>query len=163
MTDLDQPLAAIEAAYRLNYPKFLHVATAVTGDAELGADAVQEAFVRAIVRRHTFRGAGPVEAWLWRIVVNAARDVVASRRPVPVPELPEDLQPSGAAGDGSHVRAAVAALPERQRLVLFLRYFADLDYETIGLTLAITPGTVGATLNSTHAALRARIEEVQIG
>jgi DNA-directed RNA polymerase specialized sigma24 family protein len=33
------------------------------------------------------------------------------------------------------VRAAVEQLPERQRLVLFLRYYADLDYRSIAETL----------------------------
>src|SRR5206468_6238374 len=41
---------------------------------------------------------------------------------------------------------------ERQRLVLFLRYYADLDYAAIADTLGIGPGTVGASLNHAHAA-----------
>ena len=58
------------------------------------------------------------------------------------------------------IRDALAQLPERQRLVLFLRYFADLDYESIAAALEITSGTVGATLNKAHAALREHIQEV---
>jgi RNA polymerase sigma factor (sigma-70 family) len=57
------------------------------------------------------------------------------------------------------VRAAAAALPERQRLVLFLRYYADLDYAAIAAALGITEGTVGATLNAAHAVLRRSLEE----
>ena len=48
----------------------------------------------------------------------------------------------------------IADLPERQRLVLFLRYYADLDYRQIADALGIRRGTVGATLNQAHAALR---------
>ena len=59
----------------------------------------------------------------------------------------------------TEVRAAVAELPERQRHVLFLRYYADLDYGAIADALKITPGTVGATLNQAHAALRKRFQE----
>jgi RNA polymerase sigma factor (sigma-70 family) len=44
-------------------------------------------------------------------------------------------------------------LPERQRLALFLRYYADLDYATIAQALAISGGTVGATLNQAREAL----------
>ena len=58
------------------------------------------------------------------------------------------------------VRSRVAALPERQRLVLFLRYYADLDYQRIAEALEISAGTVGATLNQAHAALRGELREV---
>ena len=58
------------------------------------------------------------------------------------------------------LRTRIAALPERQRTVLFLRHFADLDYRAIGEVLGISPGTVGATLNAAHAALRRTLEEV---
>jgi DNA-directed RNA polymerase specialized sigma24 family protein len=52
-------------------------------------------------------------------------------------------------------------MPDRQRLVLFFRYYADLDYQAIAATLGITPGTVGATLNAAHAALRRSLEEAR--
>jgi DNA-directed RNA polymerase specialized sigma24 family protein len=45
--------------------------------------------------------------------------------------------------------------------VLFLRYFAELDYRTIAQVLEISAGTVGATLNSAHNTLRKNIEEVE--
>jgi RNA polymerase sigma factor (sigma-70 family) len=60
----------------------------------------------------------------------------------------------------SEVRALLARLPERQRLVLFLRYYADLDYDAIATALGISSGTVGATLHAAHAALRPHIQEV---
>jgi RNA polymerase sigma factor (sigma-70 family) len=58
------------------------------------------------------------------------------------------------------VRAVVAALPERQRLVLFLRYYADLDYATISEALEISAGTVAATLSSARSSLRPLLQEV---
>jgi len=51
----------------------------------------------------------------------------------------------------------VAALPERQRLMVFLRYYADLDYRAIATALGVKTGTVSATLNAAHAALRLSI------
>jgi RNA polymerase sigma factor (sigma-70 family) len=57
------------------------------------------------------------------------------------------------------VRAWVASLPERQRLVVFLRYFADLDYRSIATALDVEVGTVSATLATAHAALRRAYEE----
>jgi DNA-directed RNA polymerase specialized sigma24 family protein len=41
---------------------------------------------------------------------------------------------------------------------LFLRYFADLDYEAIGRVMRIQPGTVGAALNTARAAVKESLE-----
>ena len=57
------------------------------------------------------------------------------------------------------VRAAVAALPERQRLAVFLHYYADLDYAAIAAALGMRRGTVSATLNHAHATLRQALGE----
>jgi DNA-directed RNA polymerase specialized sigma24 family protein len=51
-------------------------------------------------------------------------------------------------------------LPDRQRFILFLRYYADLDYGAIATALDLSPGTVGATLHAAHATLRERLQEV---
>jgi RNA polymerase sigma-70 factor (ECF subfamily) len=132
----------------------VRVATAVAGDEQSGADAVHDAFVQAVRNRRSFRGEGPLEAWLWRMVVNAAK----KRRPEPAAE-PQELPAVHENGFGDPVRSLVAGLPERQRLALFLRYYADLDYESIAAALGIASGTVGATLNAAHAALRNSLEE----
>jgi RNA polymerase sigma factor (sigma-70 family) len=52
-------------------------------------------------------------------------------------------------------------LPERQRLALFLRYYADFDYQAIAETLGVSTGTVGAMLNAAHTALRRSLEEAR--
>jgi RNA polymerase sigma factor (sigma-70 family) len=149
--------AAISRYYEERYHRLLRVAEAIVGDPDLAHDAVQDAFVRIIRSCDRFRGEGPFEGWIWQVVVNAARDVRARRRvTAELPELGHELQN----GSGDAVRAAIASLPERQRLVLFLRYYADLDYERIASALGIRSGTVGATLNQAHATLRRLLEEV---
>ncbi|MGH8326620.1 MAG: RNA polymerase sigma factor, partial [Steroidobacteraceae bacterium] len=55
--------------------------------------------------------------------------------------------------------AALARLPERERLALFLRYFADLDYAQIAAVLDVRAGTVGASLNSGRAKLGRLLKE----
>jgi RNA polymerase sigma factor (sigma-70 family) len=142
--------------YRADFLRFVRVATAITGSEDSGADAVHDAFVQAIRNRRSFRAEAPLEGWLWRMVVNAAKKRV--RR-----EPPAEAQTSAAVhedGFGDPVRSLVASLPERQRLALFLRYYADLDYQSIAATLGIKSGTVGATLNAAHAAVRSSLEEV---
>jgi RNA polymerase sigma factor (sigma-70 family) len=59
------------------------------------------------------------------------------------------------------VRAAVRRLPERQRLVLFLRFYADMDYATIAELLGKSEGTVGASLNAARTTLPGLLEEVR--
>jgi RNA polymerase sigma factor (sigma-70 family) len=58
------------------------------------------------------------------------------------------------------VRSALAQLPERQRLALFLRYYADFDYSQIAETLGIKVGTVSATLSAARANVARLFEEV---
>lgn len=156
------PVEALGELYRRSYHRYLRVAEAIAGDVELAHDAVQDAFARAIRGRFEHRGAGSLEGWVWRTVVNTARN---ARRDLPPPSLPlDELGDASSSSNGNvpggDVRAMIAALPERQRLVLFLRYYADLDYVRIADVLEIQPGTVGATLNQAHAALRSALEEV---
>ena len=152
--------ATIEAAYRARATEFLRVATAIAGSREGGRDAVQEALTRALARRTTFRGSGTVEAWLWKAVVNAARNIRA-RSPRVAEAAGSDTAAHNDADDERRgaVRAAVAALPERQRLALFLRYYADLDYAAIAAALGVRRGTVSATLSHAHETLRAALGE----
>ncbi len=152
-------IGELEVLYRARLGEFVRVATAVAGDGGRGADAVQDAFAKAIQRRGTFRGDAPLEAWVWRIVINAA---LAARR-APEFELSDgagQIEPVNGGSEGlSEVRVWIAALPERQRLAVFLRYFADLDYAAIALALEIEVGTVSATLNAAHKSLRESLKE----
>src|SRR5689334_6843402 len=158
-------LGEIERVYRARFDEYRRVATAIVGDTERARDAVQDAFASAVRRRTAFRGDGPLEAWIWRTVVNTALN---QRRATP-PELtgfdqngdgPHEHEDTR--GDAEEVRAVLRLLPERQRLTLFLRYYADLDYATIAAVLGITEGTVAATLHTAHSALRRRLEEAYL-
>jgi RNA polymerase sigma factor (sigma-70 family) len=143
----------LEALYRARLPEFRRVATAIAGDRDLGAEAVQEAFAHAVRKRRSYRGRGTLEAWVWRIVVNAARDARRRSRPLPpVDRLREQ---------GETPRLPLQLLTERQREIVFLHYYADLGYDEIAAALGISSGTVGATLNAARRTLRGALEEVQ--
>ena len=149
----------LEALYRSRFDIFARVATSVTGSSERARDAVQDAFATAVRKRGSFRGEGPLEAWVWRIVLNAARSDV--RGSIPAVDYDEPAAANGYPEQDVELRVALARLPERQRIAVFLRYYADLDYAAIGEALGIRTGTVSATLNAAHAALRSRLEEVR--
>src|SRR5437764_14442507 len=122
-------IRAIEEIYRNGYPRFLRVATAIVGSREAAADAVQEAFARLLRSRFDYRGEGTLEAWAWRTVTNVAL-TNARARPRPVGTGVEGAA-NGVPATWPELRAAVAALPDRQRPALFLRHYADLSHDEI--------------------------------
>jgi RNA polymerase sigma-70 factor (ECF subfamily) len=146
--------ASIEAVYRADFARFARFARAVTGDRESALEAVQEGFADALRKADRWRGSGTLEAWIWSCVLNRARKARART----VPDAPRDM--TGQHETDPDLRARLAQLPERQRLVVFLRYFADLEYAEIAQTLGVQVGTVSATLHAAHTALRSQFEEL---
>ena len=69
-------------------------------------------------------------------------------------------EPYEASPNGHAALLPLDLLTERQREIVFLHYYADLDYAAIAEALAISPGTVGATLNAARNTLRSALEEV---
>jgi RNA polymerase sigma-70 factor (ECF subfamily) len=155
-------LTEIESLYRERFADFVAVAASIVGERESAREAVQDAFASVVRSRRDFRGEAPLEAWVWRAVINSARkkkrryarDVhmraAASVMNGTAPDRDEDME----------LATLVAALPERQRLVLFLRYYADLDYSRIAQILGVRTGTVSASLHAAHKALRQALNEV---
>jgi RNA polymerase sigma factor (sigma-70 family) len=154
--------AQLEALYRTRFAHFVRVAGAICGDGDRGRDVVQTAFIAAIRHRRSFRGDAPLEAWVWRIVVNEARR--AALEPVATPPVENAERLNGHGGeehDPLGIRRWIAVLPDRQREAIFLRYFADLDYGTIAEALGIEIGTVSATLGAAHRSLRKSLQKVR--
>jgi RNA polymerase sigma-70 factor, ECF subfamily len=145
----------IESLYRAEFRRFERVARAVTGDADAALDAVQEGFADALRNARQWSGRGSLESWVWRCVVNRARKGRQRHRTFepPVESQRDDGRPD------AELSVRLAALPERQRLVVFLRYFADLEYREIAAALGIETGTVSASLHAAHNSLRAGYEE----
>jgi RNA polymerase sigma factor (sigma-70 family) len=153
-------LDEIERIYRERAVEFERVAAAIVRDREVARDVVQDAFATIVRKRGSFGRRGSLDAWVWRVVVNTAlnrRQTIRRRKRVAglaandgaAPEQPLDAS----------ILEELAALPERQRLVIFLRYYADLDYTMIAAALGISTGTVGSTLNSAHQTLRRQLAE----
>jgi RNA polymerase sigma-70 factor (ECF subfamily) len=155
-------LDQIESLYRERFADFVAVAASIVGERESAREAVQDAFASIVRSRRDFRGEAPLEAWVWRAVINAARKKkrrhareAHARATAPVLNGTEPDRE-----DGSELATLVAALPERQRLVLFLRYYADLDYLRIAQILDVRTGTVSASLHAAHNTLRQALNEV---
>ena len=151
----DDLVGQIETVYREQFGRFYRVAFAIVRDEGLAWDAVQEGFAGAIRGQSGFRGEAPLGAWVWRSVVNAAVTVSKQRRSdLPLVEIPEACVAESDPPDP----VELGELSERQRLVVFLRYYADLDEQTIGEILGIKRGTVSATLHTALTTLRENLE-----
>ena len=159
----NEPLEMIAEIYRLHGARFRRVALAIIADFDASEDVVQDAFARAVHRRRSFRGTGDAVGWIWRIVVNTAlsrhRRMRREGRLLEWTDLSVESASGPEAAEELDVREHVARLPERQRVVLFLRYYADLDYEAIGEILSVAPGTVGKLLHDARASIRRAVEE----
>lgn len=125
------------------------VALRVLGDEELARDAAQDAFVNALRALHRFRGEASFRTWLLRIAVNAARTL--ARRSIRRREVVLDAaanmtaETDLAAGivlpsQAARVAAALASLPEKQRLAVTLRVYQGLAYEEIGVIAGCSAG-----------------------
>jgi RNA polymerase sigma-70 factor (sigma-E family) len=133
----------------------------------LGADdpenIAQEAFVRLHDRWATLADQDKALPYLRRTVVNLSRSRLRHLRVVRrAPREPnQDIASAEATALAGHadrtVRDALGQLTRRQRQVVVLRYWLDLDQRAIADTLGIAVGTVKATTNHAMAALRAAL------
>jgi len=146
---------AIEDLYRRRYSALRGGVATLTGDYDAARDVVQETFAQALRDRRQFRGDGSLESWIWRIAFRAA---LRRRREPTVEELAEASSPPSPERD-PELAAAIRNLPPRRRLILFLRYFADLSYAEIASLLEVSEGTVAATLAHAHADLQTELSE----
>jgi RNA polymerase sigma-70 factor (ECF subfamily) len=151
---MDERGRAIEELYRRRHGAFWNVVSTVTRDRDAAQDVVQEAFARAFTRRRQLRDPAALEPWVWRIALRIAHERTGARAvpledaldlALPRPERDPDLG------------AALRALSPRRRLVVFLRYFADLSYGEIAAALEVAEGTVAATLSQAQAELLAHL------
>jgi RNA polymerase sigma-70 factor (ECF subfamily) len=145
--------------FRRHRDRMWAVALRTCGDRELAADAVQDGFLAAFRRADSFRGDAAVTTWLHRIVVNACLDRLRRRRPtVPLPdyetlELADRRDEYASTESALDVRAALAQLPEGQRLALVLVDLHGLGVAETAEILGVAEGTVKSRCARGRAAL----------
>ena len=151
--------------YERSYPAAFRTALGIVRDPGLAADVTQDAFVQAYRQRERFRGEAPVVTWLYRIVVNEALMGLRrrSRGPREIDVSATDREP-GAPGEVARVPDRLAILgalddlTPKARAAVVLRYYHDLDYETIARILETSATNVGAMLSRSLDRMRDSLE-----
>ena len=145
--------------YQASWDRCLRAVYASVGDRLLAEDLVAEAFARAWASWRTVSRHPAPQAWVVRTALNTHVSWWRRlRREVSLDSggSTDAMEPAvhEAAGVDEQILAAVRRLPPRQREVIVLRVFLDLDTQTTARALAIAPGTVKAHLSRAIAALR---------
>jgi RNA polymerase sigma-70 factor, ECF subfamily len=152
-----------ELAYR--------TACLITGSAADAEDATQEGLVKAWHALDRFRSDAPFRPWLLTIVANEARnrrrsgrrqDDLAMRVAEARPSGDAAPSPEAAALAGERRRtllAAVARMPERDRLVIAARFFLDLSEAETAEVLGCRRGTVKSRMSRALARLRSALDD----
>jgi RNA polymerase sigma-70 factor (ECF subfamily) len=154
---------AVEALFRVHWPRAHRAAYLVVHDAAAAEDIAQEGFLAALRAFDRFDRRRPFGPWLYRIVVNRAIDHARSRglrREV----LGEGHGPATAVDPSARpysdeMLAALAALPPDRRAVIVLRYVLDFTPGEIARALDLPRGTVNSRLRRGLDTLRAQLPD----
>lgn len=147
------------AFFAASWDPCLRAVAASTGDMTLAEDQTAEAFARAWASWHKVSRHPAPRAWIVRTALNAGASWWR-RRSKEVALASHDIAAAGSHGTGldTPVLTALRRLPDRQREVIVLRVFLDLDIDTTARQLGIAPGTVRAHLSRAMAALRDELD-----
>jgi RNA polymerase sigma-70 factor (ECF subfamily) len=143
--------------------RFCRRALPTREDAE---DATTEVFMKVRQKLHTYDSSRPFTAWLYKVASNHCWDILRRRRirqdletedaetlPLEHPE-PSQLDRLQAEHASEEVRSGLAKLPDRARMALVLRYYAEMNYDEIAETLGVRRAFVGVVLLRARHQLR---------
>ncbi len=152
---------AFAALVRIGAPAALGAARRITRDAALAEDAAQEAFLRAYRALPDYRHESSFAAWVRRIAIRTAIDLVRRRRP-------ESPLPEGTAAGGSEekrhedtdlLRDALAALSPLDQEILLAREVEGAPDREVARRFDMTVTGVRVRRHRARTKLRARFEE----
>ncbi|WP_323117767.1 RNA polymerase sigma factor [Burkholderia alba] len=167
----DQDPAAVRTLVARKLPRLLALATRMLGDRMEAEDVAQEAFLRTWKQAPRWKsGEARFDTWLHRVVLNLCYDRLRGQREEPVDELPDrpdpgaspDMRLEGRARD-DRVRAALAALPARQREALVLNYYQELSNIEAAALMGITVDALESLLARARRGLRAQLAGSGLG
>ena len=141
----------------------------MTGNQAASEDLVQEAFMRALKYRQSFRGDSDFVPWLYRLARNVCNDYFNKNQRFPVTggDLPEEISTDPSALDSVEqreqiclLRQALLRLPVERREVLILSRFEFRNYEEIAQLMGCSVGAVKVRVHRAMNQLRETYREM---
>ncbi len=149
--------------YVRHAPEALRLAYLLTGNRGLAEDLVQDAFVRVAGRMLHLRSPDGFHAYLRTTVVNLSRSHyrrrAVERRYAEQQPRPDAVQAHDLS-EKDRMRAALMALPIRQRTAVVLRYYEDLSEAQTAELMRCRPSAVKSLVARAMTTLRVSVEEV---
>lgn len=149
--------------------RVVSIAWGVVRNAHDAEDLAQEAFVKAYESIGRFRAGEPFGPWIYRIVTNKALDVVKHRTKFRHEEL-EATEPAARRDDtelpalsseiARRIDAALAGLPDMQRLVARLHLVEQFDHDEIAAMTGLSDGTVRSHLSLARKKLKEKLADL---
>jgi RNA polymerase sigma-70 factor (sigma-E family) len=160
---------AVTALYRAHALGLIRLAVVMLGDRAAAEDAVQDAFCGLYRRWHSLADTSKALSYVRSSVINNCRTALRRRRHQGGPAGDPPGESAGESAEAlaligeehRQVLAAIRRLPARQREVLVLRFYLDLDEGQIAASMRISRGTVKSTTSRALAALGRILGEQQ--
>lgn len=161
-------VAAFERLYRTHVGRTHALVRRLAGRERSGKvdELVQDVFVRAYEKLHTFRGESAFSTWLYRLAVNVVieakraeiRREARSAGEEALADLPE-RSGGRAPAAALDLERAIASLPDGARTVLVLYDVEGYTHDEIALLLEVTPGTSKSQLHRARRLMREALEK----
>jgi len=151
---------AFEMIIRTHSRTLFAIAYGILQNREEAEDVVQDSLVKAWKTRWRVREPEKFPAWLATIARHRAHDTFRKRRTVPLSEQmhePIESELKDTIALDRQLQSALAALPELHRAALTLRYFEEMDYQSIETTLGLTNGALRGILGRALAMMRKQL------
>ena len=160
----------LEEAFERHQGELLGTLYYLVGNLEDARDALQEAFIKCWRHQGEVGGVENLKAWIFRVALNAGRDIRETAWRRKRQALPEDEGALVSRQDGpemvvehderlARLRAAMQQLRPEEQEVFLLRQNGELTYEQIAETLDVPTGTVKTRMRLALARLREVLEE----
>jgi len=164
MDDIGGSTEDVAELVRAEYPRLVRAVALACGSLPEAEDAVQEALARAWDRVSRGEEFDHLASWVVTVALNLTRSGLrhqAVRRRA-LPRLVGRAEHHDDPPELLDLRAAVDALPRRQREAVVLHYYLGFDLTSIGSTLGVSVGTIKTALFRARAALAAAIGEREV-
>ena len=158
---------AFECLVAFYHPQLIKFATSLSGNHDLGKDAVQDVWINMTKKLRTLNDPRAFKSWIFRAVRWRVTDLAKSKfnqfeafdESSMESTLNEVSQLDETSIEQQQIRQLIQQLPEKERTIVILFYMAELSISEIALVQEIPVGTVKSQLNRARKALAKRIEK----